>query len=107
MSLGTKWDPFEPFLGGQNIPLYSPYQLANVSGNIQCTLHDKISKSVINGMVENGSYGFAKCAWEILGKVLGAKSFPGDMSNDEESNCDQLLDNESEEWRLKFWEGNR
>ena len=38
-------------------------QLANVCGNIQCTLHDKISKTVSfeNGM-EKESYGFAKCS---------------------------------------------
>ena len=81
-------------------------QLANVSGNIYCTLHDKISTSVHffekieNDMVEKGSYGFAKCSWEILGKVLGAKSYPGDMFNDEESNWDRLLENESKESRL-------
>ena len=71
MSLGTKWDPYESFLG-QNVPLIAPYlkartnvanQLANVCGNIQCTLHYKISKTVSfeNGM-EKESYGFAKCS---------------------------------------------
>ena len=52
-------------------------------------------------MVEKRSYGFVKCSLEILAKVLGAKSYPGDMSNDEESNRDRLpLENESEESSL-------
>ena len=67
MSLGTKWDPYESFLG-QNVPviwtrLNVANQVANVCGNIQCTLHDKILKTVSfeNGM-EKESYGFAKCS---------------------------------------------
>ena len=70
----------------------------------------EISKRVIiiffflkieNDMVEKESYGFAKCPWQILGKILGAKSYdPGDMSSDEESSWDRLLENESEESRL-------
>ena len=51
-------------------------------------------------MVENRGYGIVKCSREILAKVLVAKSYPGDISNDQESNCDRLLENESEESRL-------
>ena len=56
MSLGTKWDPYESFFGSKRAPYLEARinvanQLENVCGNIQCTLHDKISKTVSS---ENG-----------------------------------------------------
>ena len=70
--------------GGLNFSFDLSKFVANVSGNIQCTLHDEISQNVICFNIE--------MAWiremflRDFGDCLGGKSYPGDMTHHEESN---------------------